>query len=100
MTIDEVFDWLIETNPNDGSTATRQLWTNMASYCYFINVVDFDRTYQDKLKNVLQRCDKYDIHIPDHNHRLVIDIANHIKMGDPLQKIKDHLYAEREAVAG
>jgi len=79
MTISGIYDWLIENDPTNEDSEIRKIWTNMASYCYFMNVVDFDNLHQDQLKEILDKGLKYNISIPDKNHEEVISLVEYVK---------------------
>jgi hypothetical protein len=70
----DIYTWLLEHDPSESPTI-RMAWSNLASYCYFINVMDFDRSYQDKLQKVLLIGEEHRIEIPGKNHRDVLELA-------------------------
>tara|TARA_R110000822_G_scaffold25937_1_gene78445 strand:+ start:1899 stop:2192 length:294 start_codon:yes stop_codon:yes gene_type:complete len=78
MKIDEVYTWLMDASPTE-SDDVRKLWSNMASYCYYINTVDFGGIYQQKLVKVLEKSIKYDILVPNSQHVQVLNLADHLK---------------------
>ena len=75
------------------------VWSNMASYCYFINSMDFDNVYHQKLKQVLKKSQEYDVSVPDSNHEKVIKLSNRINTKQPIGNyINELLYGESKTV--
>lgn len=79
MTINDIYSWLLTTDPINDNDEIRSVWASMASYCYFINAIDFDSTYRDKLKTVLEKSLRYNIKVPDADREKVITMARSIK---------------------
>ena len=79
MSINEIYVWLLENDPVVDSGNIRIVWINMASYCYFINAIDFDCVYQDKLKKILHKSIEFDVSVPDKRHSEVLELAKSIK---------------------
>jgi hypothetical protein len=75
MTISEIYNWLLKTDPTEESVDVRHVWADMASYCYFVNTMDFDRIYQSRLKQVLKRGMEFGINLPTDDHSKVLEIA-------------------------
>ena len=78
MKIEEIYEWLFNNDPVIDDTDLRVAWANMASYCYFINLLDFDAQYRDKLKAILEKSLRFNITVPDSNHQRVIELAKRL----------------------
>lgn len=92
MKISEIYKWLLETDPIKDNVEIRLVWSNMASYCYFVNTLDFDSVYKDKLIKVLEKSKKYKITVPDDNHQNVLHIANEMGTTRGDQHLKVMMY--------
>lgn len=77
MTTDAIYKWLIEIDPVEDNV--KRVWTDMASYCYFINSMDFDQLYTNKLEQILKKSIKFNIIVPNQNRSQVIKLAEYIK---------------------
>lgn len=92
MTLAEIYNWLLETDPDQDKVQTRMVWKNMASYCYFINTLDFNSEYHSRLVQVLQKSQKFGVDIPDDNHQTVLDIAKNMNSVNGDMVIKKFLH--------
>lgn len=79
MTTTDIYEWLFTNIPENNNNQLRGLWSNMASYCYFVNAMDFDNVYQDSLQKLLNISKRLGIQIPDDNHKKVLDMASQLK---------------------
>lgn len=91
MTTADIYNWLFTNLPDDSNSQLKLVWINMASYCYFINTMDFDSMYRDNLKRVLDISAQLGIQIPDTNHSRVLEIANELKQTGTVSDIQHTL---------
>lgn len=82
MKIDEIYSWLIENDPVIDNPQIRMIWSNMASYCYYINAVNFGSEYQDRLVEIFKKSHEYNITIPDKDHSKVLELSQQLKSGN------------------
>lgn len=90
MTTADIYNWLFSNIPTDDAQA-KLVWANMASYCYFINALDFDHIYNDSLQRLLQVSQTLGIQIPDSNHSKVLDIAKYMRSSGSVAEIGEKL---------
>jgi hypothetical protein len=87
MQTPEIYAWLFAHEPTENAWV-RRLWVNLASYCYFINTLDFDRLYQADLCRLLLKSQQHGIAIPNRNHQEVLTLVEQIKSGQlPVQQV-------------
>jgi len=69
MTIDSIYDWLINHAPKNGTTA---IWQNLASHIMLMNELEPDNVEPCKVEEIKSLAEKYQINIPDETHRNIM----------------------------
>lgn len=87
MTIKQIYTWVLENDPSDENT-NKMVWSNMASYCYFINSIYVNALPEDILVNIMNMASKNDIQIPDHNHKKILKLANTSSIDAMISELK------------
>jgi len=95
MTTADVYTWLFAHTPTGDDVQLKFVWSNMASYCYFISAIDFDDVYRDRLGELLNVSKKLGIQVPDQNHSNVLAIAKHMKTSGSIEEVKEKLHGHR-----
>lgn len=73
MTLDQIYTWLLANLPESNSNI-RAAWSNMASYCYFRNTIDFQSS-DPRLNAVLRIAKAHQIQVPDNRHETILKIS-------------------------
>lgn len=92
MTVLDVYEWLFENVPTRENLHLRLIWSNMASYCYFINSIDFGNMYRVELNKLFEISHSIGIQIPDQNHAEVLRIAEQLQTSNTISELKQLLH--------